>query len=448
MGNRSFQVAVAALCVSVLLTVCPLVSRPGAIRMAMLPRPEPPESVADRSPILVAQAAAAGVVAEDTADRPAPLPAAPVTDSGSVQPPSPPPHETPTVTVSDPGVPAFSLLAEEALRPRRGTGVFEELPPPESTDADVATNELPSAPLWSPGPESAVAEPQPAAPSMERELLEVLNRRVDELLSEVTELRARPPASPEPPPPRTLPAPVADVEPDVEVDVVVLEVRLTGTVRDGVVRTLAAMADQPTELFASGLDSFAAGHTEVAGLQWGRYQGSPDVLYDWLNPQTRARIASSQTLRLPPGGQAVLDLGDGLAPRSLEVRGPQVLERMSSPAWGRRLVLEGSAMPGGTIAFAFRPAGSPTATPSRSQQEWTRAALAEGSTLVVSGLLRNELVESRQSISIDSSPRASRPAPSHADFRVGRSELLVLLVPRIVRDRPPPLAPSAPTVRH
>jgi hypothetical protein len=68
--------------------------------------------------------------------------------------------------------------------------------------------------------------------------------------------------------------------------------------------------------------------------------------------------------------------------------------------------------------------------------------LSEGSTLVVSGLLRNELVESRHPVSIDGSPRASQPAPSHADFRLGRSELLVLLVPRIVRDASPPRVPS------
>jgi hypothetical protein len=439
MGNRSFQVAIAALCVSVLLTVCPLVSRPGSIRMG-LPTPEAPGSAADEGQVLLAQAAAATVVAPDTLDRPDPPSVERVMDSGSesLERPLSPADETPTVTVSDPGVTAFSLLAEEALHPRRGTGVFEELPPPESRDADAVTNELPSAPLWSPGTEVRVADPQPAGPSLERERLAEMSRRIDELLSEVTELRARAPASPQELPPQVLPPPMTNAESarDVEVDVVVLEVRLTGTVRDGVVRTLAATSDQPTELFghALALDGFVAGLAEVAGLQWGHYRGTPDALFDWLNPQTRTRITSSQTLRLTPGGQAVLDIGNGLTPRSLEVRGPQVLERMSSPGWGRRLALEAAATPGGTIAFAFRPAESPTTAPSRSTMDWTRAELAEGSTLIVSGLLRNELVESRQSVSIDSPTRASQPAPSHADFRLTRSELLVLLVPRIARD--------------
>lgn len=322
----------------------------------------------------------------------------------------------PVNTVSRPEESALAIGLEEALHPVSGDGEFIELPPPPEFAVAGENHLLPQ-------PEIAVDELvgrlqtnfdelHSEFDKLHQQFVGLQGQFTDELtavqssqgdvrralshLVEATTSRNREPAP-------------------VEIDVTLLLLPLRGETRTG---ALALIAQSSSDFLLSRGSSIAE------RIPWATCTSDAGTLEDWLQIHGQARFQRRSTLRLEQQTVAELDLSPGTARGMVQARGAEIDERVITLPWQGTLAIRASATAGGLVNVELRMESTRGGV---SENDWQRASLLPGGTLILTAVLDEEY----RRLDSSSSRAPEGPRSRVTSRRAAVAETVALLQPRL-----------------
>jgi type IV pilus assembly protein PilQ len=177
----------------------------------------------------------------------------------------------------------------------------------------------------------------------------------------------------------------------------------------------------------------------TAGLKYGFIRGDISLFLNALERIADTNLIASPQLRVLNKQRAELLIGDKLSYKTLAFNGTQTVENVNFLESGTRLLLRPFIAPDGLIRMEIHPERSSavlneqTGLPNQSTTEvTTNIMVRDGTTVVIGGLIEEQVFESFDRVPL----LGALPVVGHAfrnkSERVDRTELIVLITPRIV----------------
>ena len=261
--------------------------------------------------------------------------------------------------------------------------------------------------------------------------------------------------------------------PQVAIDAVIMQVRLNDQLNLGV--NLAFAGDGNNDLLVSGngaairnsagfplpsvagtgaggADATAGPAQEIieplgrlaasqAGLSFGYLRGDFSALFEALEEITDVSLVASPHVQVVNKQKAEIIIGERLGYRTLGFNDTQTIENVQFLDAGTKLLLRPFVGPGGLIRLEVHPERSSaqidaiTGLPQQQTTEvTTNVMVRDGQTLVIGGLIEEQVVKSEKQVPLlGSIPLLGRAFQNSAE-QVLRTELIVLLTPRLVTE--------------
>ena len=253
--------------------------------------------------------------------------------------------------------------------------------------------------------------------------------------------------------------------PQVAIDAVIMQVRLNDQLNLGV--NLAFAGSGNNDLLVSGngaaiaqstgfpLPSVAGtseGANEIieplgrfvssqAGLSFGYLRGDFSALFDALEKITDVSLVASPHVQVVNKQKAEIIIGERLGYKTLGFNATQTIENVQFLDAGTKLLLRPYIGPEGLIRLEVHPERSSaqidpiSGLPQQQTTEvTTNVMIRDGQTLVIGGLIEEQVVRDESQVPLlGSIPVLGRAFQNTAE-QIIRTELIVLLTPRIVRE--------------
>ena len=165
------------------------------------------------------------------------------------------------------------------------------------------------------------------------------------------------------------------------------------------------------------------------------------MFIDALETITDTNLIAAPQIRVLNKQRAELIIGDRISYRTLAFNGTQTVENVNFLDSGTRLILRPFMAPDGRVRLEIHPERSSatinpnTGLPNQKTTEVTTNVMArDGETVIIGGLIEEQVVESFDRIPLLGALPLVGPAFRSKTEQIDRTELIVLLTPRIVRD--------------
>jgi len=179
----------------------------------------------------------------------------------------------------------------------------------------------------------------------------------------------------------------------------------------------------------------------TAGLKYGLIQGDLGLFIKALENITDTNMVASPQLRVLNKQKAELIIGDRISYKTLAFNGTQTVENVSFLDSGTKLLLRPFIGHDGRVRMEIHPERSSaiidpqTGLPNQATTEvTTNVMVQDGSTVVIGGLIEEQIVESFERVPLLGSLPLVGKAFRNKTERTDRTELIVLITPRIVRE--------------
>lgn len=179
----------------------------------------------------------------------------------------------------------------------------------------------------------------------------------------------------------------------------------------------------------------------TAGLKYGMIAGDISMFVDALESVTDTNLVASPQLRVINKQKAELIIGNRLGYRTVTNNGTTSIESANFMDVGTKLVLRPFITSDGLVRMEIHPErssgtiNSATGLPDTQTTEvTTNIMIRDGSTVVIGGLIEEQVTESIKRVPLLGSLPMVGPVFQNTTERIDRTELIVLITPRIVRD--------------
>lgn len=248
-----------------------------------------------------------------------------------------------------------------------------------------------------------------------------------------------------------------DVPPmQVVIEAMILSVSLVDTMEFGV--NFALLNDAQSELITSGNGATVNATTgfptandqniipptgeflaATAGLKYGLIRKDVAGFIQALETIADTNLIAAPQLRVLNKQKAELIIGERISYRTLTFNGTQTVENVNFLDVGTKLLLRPFMSPDGLIRMEIHPERSSatidqaTGLPNQTTTEvTTNVMVPNGQTVVIGGLIEEQLSESMEKVPLLGSLPLVGPIFRNKDERIVRTELIILLTPRIV----------------
>ncbi len=250
-----------------------------------------------------------------------------------------------------------------------------------------------------------------------------------------------------------------DIPPmQVVIEAMILSVKLTDSMEFGV--NFALLSSESDNLFVSGNGQAVTNSTgfpqngdgnllppaaefiaNTAGLKYGMIRGDAALFIKALEGITDTNLIASPQLRVINKQKAELIIGDRISYKTLAFNGTQTVENVNFLDSGTKLVLRPFISPDGQVRLEVHPERSSavidttTQLPNQATTEvTTNVMVQDGMTAVIGGLIEEQSVEQFDRVPLLGAIPLVGNAFRNRTERTERTELIVLLTPRIVRE--------------
>lgn len=180
---------------------------------------------------------------------------------------------------------------------------------------------------------------------------------------------------------------------------------------------------------------------DAAGLKFGFIQGDVSGFIQALETISDTNLIAAPQLRVLNKHKAELIIGDRISYRTLAFNGTQTVENVQFLDSGTKLLFRPFISPDGIVRMEVHPERSSavidqqTGLPNQATTEvTTNVMVRDGTTVVIGGLIEEQVVESYERVPfLGAMPLVGRAFRNKSESIV-RSELIVLITPRIVRE--------------
>ena len=180
---------------------------------------------------------------------------------------------------------------------------------------------------------------------------------------------------------------------------------------------------------------------DAAGLKFGFIQGDVSAFVEALENLSDTNLVAAPQLRVLNKHKAELIIGDRISYRTLAFNGTQTAENVQFLDSGTKLLFRPYISPDGMVRMEVHPERSSavidqqTGLPNQTTTEvTTNVMVRDGTTVVIGGLIEEQVVESYERVPLlGAMPVVGRVFRNKSESIV-RSELIVLITPRIVRE--------------
>ncbi len=248
-----------------------------------------------------------------------------------------------------------------------------------------------------------------------------------------------------------------DVPPmQVVIEAMILSVSLTDSMEFGV--NFALLNDAQSELLVSGNGATLNGTTRfptandqniippageflaaTAGLKYGLIRKDVAGFIQALESIADTNLVAAPQLRVLNKQKAELIIGDRISYRTLTFNGTQTVENVNFLDVGTKLLLRPFISPDGLVRMEIHPERSSatidqaTGLPNQTTTEvTTNVMVRNGETVIIGGLIEEQISESMVKIPLLGSLPLIGPLFRNKEERINRTELIILLTPRIV----------------
>ena len=224
-----------------------------------------------------------------------------------------------------------------------------------------------------------------------------------------------------------------------------------GVVGNGSALNVAnAMPDGTNAALVPAAGQFLA---DTAGLKYGAISENAGVFINALETIADTNLVASPQLRVLNKQKAQLIIGDRISYKTLAFNGTQTVEEVSFLDSGTKLLFRPYIAPDGLIRMAIHPERSSavidplTGLPNQKTTEvTTNVMVRDGHTIVIGGLIEEQVSENYQRVPLLGALPLIGPAFRSKTEEVNRTELIVLITPRIVHA--PEDAATGETIRQ
>lgn len=249
-----------------------------------------------------------------------------------------------------------------------------------------------------------------------------------------------------------------DVPPrQVAIDVEILSVRLTDDMAFGV--NFAILNANSKQLVSTGngqvlntSSGFPGGASDsivpamgrfianAAGLKYGFLQGDISGFIEAIEKLSDTNLIASPHLRVLNKQRAELIIGEKLGFKTITFQNNQAIEDIKFIDVGTKLVLRPFIAPDGLVRLEIHPERSSgdideNGVPqTKTTEVTTNVMVRNGSTIVIGGLIDEEIIESNDRVPLLGAIPLVGKAFGNKREKIVRNELIVLITPRIVRE--------------
>ena len=178
---------------------------------------------------------------------------------------------------------------------------------------------------------------------------------------------------------------------------------------------------------------------DTAGLKYGAISENAGAFINALETIADTNLVASPQLRVLNKQKAQLIIGDRISYKTLAFNGTQTVEEVSFLDSGTKLLFRPYIAPDGLIRMAIHPERSSavidplTGLPNQKTTEvTTNVMVRDGHTIVIGGLIEEQVSENYQRVPLLGALPLIGPAFRSKTEEVNRTELIVLITPRIV----------------
>ncbi|MCA9114043.1 MAG: hypothetical protein KDA79_03090 [Planctomycetaceae bacterium] len=211
--------------------------------------------------------------------------------------------------------------------------------------------------------------------------------------------------------------------------------------------------------FPGGSDSIvppaAAFLANSAGLKYGFISGDVTGFIQALESIADTSLIASPQLRVLNKQKAELIIGDRLSYKTLAINGTTTVENVNFIDSGTKLVLRPFISPDGLVRMEVHPERSSavinpeTQLPNQTTTEvTTNIMVRDGSTAVIGGLIEEQSTDSQERVPLLGSLPLVGGAFRNRTETIDRTEMIVLITPRIIRTPDPEVEAEGASIRY
>ena len=180
---------------------------------------------------------------------------------------------------------------------------------------------------------------------------------------------------------------------------------------------------------------------DTAGLKYGLIRGNVSAFIEALENISDTDLIAAPQVRVLNKQKAELIIGDRISYKTLAFNGTQTVENVNFLDSGTKLLLRPFISSDGLIRMEVHPERSSavldkqTGLPNQATTEvTTNIMVRDGATVVIGGLIEEQISESFDRVPLLGSIPVVGPAFRNKSERSDRTEMIVLITPRIVRE--------------
>ncbi|RMG33080.1 MAG: hypothetical protein D6725_16470 [Planctomycetota bacterium] len=179
--------------------------------------------------------------------------------------------------------------------------------------------------------------------------------------------------------------------------------------------------------------------SDIGGLKYGLIRGDASLFIRAVEQISDTSLIAAPQLRVLNKQRAELLIGQRIAYKTLTFNGTQTVENVNFLDVGTRLILRPFASEDGLVRLEIHPKKSSGTVSDglpeeRTTQVTTNVMVREGTTVVIGGLIEEQISDSDDRIPLLGSLPGVGALFRNKEEAVTRNELIVLLTPRIVRE--------------